>query len=637
MNRCSLQHYNLIYITTLCYAIFASNSLMAETHSHGSDNTAAAAHTDVHVKKSETVAHVAENPHPPRVTLPSDLDFSKFTHAGFLKLRRDLIDTVYESNTGLSSSQETTDALLSLAELYLAHAMAVEGQSIVFEYEGKTLTDKQSARIATLAIAVHILDPWDMALSEASILLLEGSDKWPRHALFKSLYFARKNAPEKARVFLAEAAEDILVFPEPIKEIALPNLLNAAIDLGDWKTARRLAEAFVETPRLNKGSAYHYFLGRTAENGHDYLVAFDHYVKATAGLDHWSQLASLSLVKMGTATKTLTPQDTRALLEQIRFAWRGTALSSEVFKLLVMTELSLNDIPAALEVLGEIIYINDDTDAVKAAKEKSDVLLTSFYTDGASGEISLGKFMNGHKRITQDYRFHKGFDQFSEKFADRLFAIGATNEAAFEYKTTYNYLSVAQDLGLFEVTPEQLDKLHLKQATALMRGGQYDLAEPILTFGPESTDPKILDQFTFLKAEVFTQTGKFESILETQAHAPSIDYLRIKADAYFSMEDWQNAAKTYCIIWKRMENDLLFTDTLNLFLSAYRNNDSQLTIKLAKAFPDLTKIPQWQQIADWLAEDRNAINVLQKDTITTDISNASRVLDVMEIINTSSQ
>lgn len=610
---------------------------MAETVSHGADNTATTARTDVQAEKPEVAVPAADSLHPSGLALPSELDFSKITDAGFLKLRRDMIDAVYESDTGVSLSQETNDAFLGLAELYLAHAMAVEGQSVVIELEGKTLTKKQTARTAALAIAVHLFDPWRMDLSEASILLLEGSDKWPRHALFRSLYYVRKDTPEKARSFLAEAVDDLLVFPEPIKEMVLPDLLNAAIDLNDWETARKLAEIIVKTPRLNKGSAYHYLLGRTAENGHDYLVAFDHFVKATKGLDRWSQLASLSLVKMGVTTKTLVSQDVRTLLEQIRFAWRGDTLSAEVLRLLVKAELSLNDIPAALEVLGEIIYLNDDVDAVKTAKEQSDVLLTSFYTDGASGEISLGKFMNGHKRITQDYRFHKGFNRFSEKFADRFFAIGASNEAALEYKTTYNYLSVAQDLGLFEVTSEQLDKLQLKQVVALMRGGQYDLAEPILAFGPESADPDILDQFTFLKAEAFTQTGKLQSIVETEAREPSIDYLRIKADAYFSMEDWQNAAKTYCIIWKRMENDLLFTDTLNLFLSAYRNNDSPLTIRLAKAFPDLTKIPQWQQIADWLVEERNATNVLQKDTITTGISDASRVLDVMETINISSQ
>lgn len=637
MNRCSLRRYRFIYIATLCCAVFAPNSLIAETVSHGGEDAAAAAHTDVRDEKPEAVALVADNPQPSSLALPSDLDLSKVTNVGFLKLRRDLIDAVHESATGLSSSQETTDTILSLAELYLAHAMAVEGQSIVIELEDRDLTEKQKARTAALAIAVHIFDPWDMALSEASILLLEGADKWPKHALFRSLYYAKKGTPEKARPFLTEAVKDIQAFPEPIKEMALPDLLNTAIDLGEWEAARTLAAFFVETPRLNKGSAYHYLLGRTAKNGRDYLVAFDHFVEATKGLDQWSQLASLSLVKMGLATKTLTPADARTLLEQIRFAWRGNALSSEVLKLLVKTELSLNDIPAALEVLGEIIYINDDADAVKAAKEQSNVLLNLYYEDGASGKISLSKFMNGHKRITQDYRFQEGYDLFSERFADRFFAIGASNEAAFEYETTYNYLSVAQDLGLFEVTSERLDKLHLKQVAALMRGGQYDLAEPILTLGPESTAPEILDQFTFLKAEVFTRTGKLQSILETQAHKPSIDYLRIKAHAYFSMENWQNAAKTYYIIWQRMGNDTLFTDTLNLFLSAYRNNDSQLTIKLAKAFPDLTKIPQWQQIADWLVEDRSATSVLQKDTITTGISDASRVLDVMETINTSSQ
>lgn len=617
----------------MCCVVAVPNSLVAEPVLHGVDTVAPA----IHDEKSEMVAPVMDNPQPPSTVLPSGPDFSKATHTEFLELRRDLIEDVHESDTGLSSSPETTNALLGLADLYLAHALVKEGQSIIIGLEGRTLSEKQTARIAGLSIALGILDPWGMEMSEANILLLEGSGKWPGHALFRSLYYAKKDAPQKAAPFLAEALADVLIFPEPIQEMVLPDLLNAAIELGDWKVARRFAEIFMETPNLNEGSAYHYLLGRTAENGQDYLNAFDHYVKATRGLDHWSRLASLSLVKMGVATKTLTPQDVRAMLEQIRFAWRGDALSAEVMNLLVKAELSLHDIPAALEVLGEILYMNDDVDVVEDAKQQANLLLTSYYEDGASGKISLAKFLSGHKRITHDYRFQEGFDHFSEKFADRFFVIGASNEAAFEYETTYNYLSVAQDLGLFEVTSKRLDQLRLKQATALLRGGQYDLAEPILAFGPESTDPGILDQFTFLKAEAFALTGNLQSVLETQAHEPSIDYLRIKADAYFSMADWKNAAQTYSIMWKRVGNDLLFTDALNLFLSAYRNNDSPLTQKLAKVFPNLTKIPQWHQIADWLVEKRDVVNVLQKEAITTGISDATRVLDVMEVINTSSQ
>lgn len=621
-----MRYYLFIYLTTLCSAVFMPGFLTAGTALHEADTKAAS----VRAEKTETMVPVAESHQQSDIT-PFVAD------AGFLETSRNLIAAVYESDDGLSSAQETTNALLDLADLYFNYALVAEGQSIITGIEDKTLSEKQTARLSELSVALNIIDPWGMELSEANISLLEGPSEWPRHALFRSLYYIKKNMPEKAQPFLTEALEDIQGLRVYVKELMLPDILNAAIDLGDWEVARTSAEIFMESPTLNKGSAYHYLLGRTAENGRDYLVAFDHFVKATEKLDSWSQLAGLSLVKMGLATKTLTPRDARTLLEQIRFAWRGDALSYDAQILLTKVELLLNDIPAALEVLGEIIYMNEDEDRFSKAIEQANGLLTSYYEDGLSGKISLAKFLSGHKRIAQDFRFQEGFDRYSEMFADRFLAIGASNEAAYEYETIYNYLSVAQDLGLFEVTSKRLDQVRLKQVAAYLRGGQYDHAEPILAYGPESADPDMQDQFTFLKAEIFTQTGNLQSFIDAKVQEPSIDYLRIKAEVYFSMEDWNEAVKVYCIIWKRMGNDILFTDTLNLFISAYRNNDSQLTIRLAKAFPDLTKVPRWQQIADWLVEERNAVNILQKDTITTGISDASRVLDVMEVINTSSE
>lgn len=633
MNRCSLSSYSFILLTILSWAVSQPNSLVAEAISHKVDNSAVV----VDAKKPKQVTVIVDEPQPPGVVLPSGLNFSTVTHAGFLETFQELVGGVHEGDAGLSTSQETTDALLGLAELYLAHAMIMEGQSIVVGLEGTALSQEQAARRAALSIALSVFDPWGMVMSEADILRLEAAEAWPKKALFRSLYHMKKDELEKARPFFGDVPADVSSLPDPIKEMVLPDLLSAAIDLEDWEAARGLAEMFLENENLKDGSAYHYLLGRTAENGQDYLVAFDYYIKSAQGLDRWAQLAGLSLVKMGMATKTLPLQDAHTLLSQIRFAWRGDAIAREVMDLLIQVELSLHDIPAALEVLGETIYINEDVDMVKAAKERSNLLLASYYKEGVSGKIPLTKFLDGHKRITHDYRFQEGFDLFSESFADRFLAIGASNEAAFEYETMYNYLSVAQDLGLFDVSSERLDQLRLKQVRALLRGGQYDLAEPILALGAQSTDPDIVNRFILLKAESFALNGNLQSIVDTQLSEPPIDYLRIKANAYFSMADWKNAAKTYHIIWNRMGNELLFTDTLNLFIAAYRNNDSALTVKLAKAFPSLTNIPQWQQIADWMVEKRDVVDVLQKDAIAADILNASRVLDVMKSINAPSQ
>jgi len=625
---------NLVNLGAFCCAIFVPGVLMAET----------AAPVLVEAMAGASLTHkpviaemTAESAPEFDIVLPIAVDFSKVTDKGFIEKRRNLVKAVQESGAGLSTSLGTSNALLSLSEFYLAHAMTVESHSILEKLDVMKLSAEQNARKAGVSIAVSLLNPWGVDLSETNRMLLEEAGDWPNHALFRALYFSRMGEIEKAGAYLSGAMGDLLTFPEPIKEIVLPKLLEVSVYLKDWEVAKEFAKLITLNPNLNEGSAYNYLLGRTAEYGGDYLVAFDRYVKATEGFDRWSQLARLSLIRMGVKTKTLTPQDVRNMLEQSRFAWRGDALALETMGLLVEAELALQDIPAALEVLGEIIYNNRNLVTVSKAKDQANLLLMAYYADGMSGKISISKFLKGHRRIGPDYRFQKGFDSFSEKFADRFFVIGASNEAAVEYETTYNYLSVAQDLGLFPVSLERLDQLRLKQVKALIRGGQYDAAGLIVGYGAESSNTEIQNEFTLLKVKVFNLTGNTESILKTKTREPSIDYLRIKAEAYFSMADWKNAVKTYGILWKRQGRDLLFTDALNLLLSAYRENDVELALRVAKVFPDLTEAPQWPSIANGLVEKRDAIGVLKNDRILNQISETSRILDVMEVINTSSQ
>jgi len=623
MNRCILRRFRFIYFASLCCAVAIPRPLLADF----AVNMASQAHMD-------KPAPIAKKPDEP---LPSGLDFSAVSGGGFLEMRRDLIASVYESSDGLSTSKETTGALIQLATFYLAHGLVAEGQSIIENLDRATLSEEQTARLEGISIALNVLDPSGLAVSKADITFLEGQKDWPGQALFRSLYFIKKGEPETAAQYLANTTKDVLAVPEVIQEMILPKLLEAAIDLGKWEEARKFAELITQISTLNEGSAYHYLLGRTAEHGQDYLVAFEHYVKASGTLDRWSQLARLSLVKIGLKTHTLTPQDARGMLEQIHYAWHGDALAAETMDLLVTTELFLDDIPAALELLGGIIYINDDTDAVEKAKQQSNLLLEKYYSDGVAGKTSLTEFLPGHKSIAPDYRFQEGFDVFSEKFANMLLDIGASNEAANEYETTFNYMSVAQDLGLFDVPEQRLDQLRLKQVAALLRGGQYDSAEPILALGAKSDDADIQNAFQMQRVNFFNLTGNAQSVLKTSAPEPSINYLRIKADAYFSLEDWENATKTYCTLWERQGNDLIFMDASNLLLSAYRSNNRALVLKLAKAFPDLTSLLQWQQIAASLAKKHNATNILQKDVVTKGISDAAHVLDVLDTINTSSQ
>lgn len=567
----------------------------------------------------------------------STLDRDKFGTDGFLKTRRRLVQKITEGESGLSLSAENIKALLDLAEFFLSHAFLVESRSILTSLEPASLSPEQMDRKQIISLAVSLLNPMEKPLSEKEIQTLEALDAWPRKTLFLSLHYIGTDQPQKAKPLLEQAAKEVAMLSTSIQELTLPQLLETAINTKSWAAAKEFAKLVTEHSHLKDSSAYQYLLGKTSAAGEDYLVAFDNFVKASEGTDQWAQRARLALVELGTKTNTLSPEDARELLSESRFLWRGDALALKTLDRLVEAELAVNDVPAALEVLGEIIYINLDEDSTQAAKEHANILIKDYYEKGAAGKIELSQFILGHQRISNDYRFQAGYSKFSELFADRMFQIGASSEAAREYDTTYNYLSVAQDLGLFDVEAEKLDKLRVKQVKALMRGGQYDEALSVLASGPQSQKQELVDEFTFLKVELFSHIGDMSELLKEKAHEPSADYLRIKAKAYIAMEDWKNALETYRQLWAQENGSLSFTEAVNMLLAAYHEKDADLALKLVKTFPDLTDAPQWQEIATGLFSKNEVDGILRKEVVSGNISKASRVLDVMDIINTSSQ
>ncbi len=564
------------------------------------------------------------------------LDIEKFGTGGFLQTRRQLIQAIGEGKTGLSLSSENIEALLDLAEFFLSHGFLQESRSILGSLETASLSQEQMNSQQIMSLAVSILNPMETTLPEKELQILETQNEWSQQPLFQAVYYNKIGNLKKAKPFLKPAAKELGALSASIQERTLPQMLESAIKTKNWGAAKEFALLISKNSHLKDSSSYQYLLGKTAEAGKDYLVAFENYVNASEGEDQWAQRARLALVELGIKTKTLDTEDVLELLTQSRFMWRGDALATKTLERLVDAELAANDIPAALEVLGEIIYNNLDEASTQAAKDHANILLREYYEDGAAGKIEVTKFIFGHRRIANDYRFQAGYGKFSELFADRMYQIGATSEAAGEYDTTYNYLSVAQDLGLFEVEAERLDKLRLKQVKALLRGGRYEDALPILSYGPHSTSQELIDEFTFLKVELFNDTGDLKEVVKEKAFKPSSKYLSIKAKAYFSMEDWKNALDTYNLLWAQDDGSFSLTEAVNMLLAAYHEKNVDLALKLVKTFPDLTDAPQWQEIASGLFRGKEMDDVLRKSTISGNLSDAARILDVMDIINTSS-
>lgn len=565
--------------------------------------------------------------------LPPAFDLSRHEGVPFLKQRAAL----QASLAATQADAQKTAALFDLAEFYLAQAMVPEGRSILSGLEDLPLTPVGAARRDAIAIGLDLVDPFGGPLAEPARKRLEhGWAGWPDRPLFLVLERIRERDLAGAAPHLEGAVERLGTYPAPVEAAILPGLLEAALEAHQWRLARDLAARFDTHPELRDGSAYHFLLGRAAQEGGEFVAAFDSYARVAAGSDLWAQRARLALVRLGQEAGALGDEDARTLLTQARRIWRGDSLALEALQALAEVDIALGDTVAALEVLSEITASAPDGPAATAAREQAHELLDAYYARAAAGEMPLSEFLAGHRQISLDYRFEDGFDAMAEIFARRFLSAGASDVAAREYGLIHDYLSVSRDLGLREVAPAQLDALRLKQAEALLTGGQYEAAAAVLARGIDTDSAALKDRLNLLRAQLFDATGEPGLVLETQVLRPSEDYLRLKAEAHFAREDWAAAKAAYARLWHRQGAALRFADAIKLVLAAHRAGDPDMTLALAEAFPDLTDIPQWSEIARSLMQEPPAVQPLRQEAARARVEQARKTLERLRAIDTAS-
>lgn len=532
------------------------------------------------------------------------------------------------SNAQWGMSAATTDALLALARLQYRHGFGPEGLSILQGLDAANLTDEQDMRRATMELALGLIDPRrDVPLTDRARALLDqaGAD-WPDQRMFKALDAVKHQNFREARDFLPDARDRLTLLPEGYQEAVLPGLLEAAIATEQWRVARDFALEFRKHQMLTDSGAFHYLLGRAAEAGGDVLAAFDSYVEAGETHNLYGHRARTALIALSLQRDYIDFQEARVLLQQESQKWRGDDYALAVLKDLAALDQADADKVGAIHTLGTIIDRFPDSSEAGLARQKARSLIAEVYDEGVSGKMPISDFLQAHRVIAPDFRFEPGFDAQAERFANRFLAVGSTLVAAQEYEAVHDHLAVARDLGLAEVEDQRLDELRLKQARALTMGGQYDTALTVLRDPLMSGMSDLDDERAQLLAQLYADTGQSAAVLETAITHPNVDFLRLKADAYFDRGEWAEAQATYQEIWDEVGAELPLEDGIQFLLSAYRANDLSTTATLTRAFPDLTKIPQWAAIAEGLVDPAAELWPLRTDTARQRMDAATRAL-----------
>lgn len=560
----------------------------------------------------EGVAADAATAHQPLASTPQ-------CYGGHRAALRRLAETQEADRTPTHPSRAVEH--LELAEDYFEKGLILEAWSFAEDISDEALPpDLATKRLQLLAMAT-VLDPRPGAKPQVADSAFEAM---PKRAVFQALAHARAGRAAQAAASLADHIDDLTSLPVAIRARALPYLLLSAIEANDWITSRALVVAFQDHPALAGSAAFSYLLGHTALQNGERLRAFDHFTAASGSADKWGHRARLQMVDLAVAHGGVTAKEHEHMLMRIYGAWRLGPEASGTLLRIEDLQMQQGNRLGALQTLSTLMTNHAGSEEALEARGRARLILAEFYRRLIKDGADLNTVIKSHEEVASDYRFFEGFDVYAEMFADHLLSVGLSGRAAQEYRLTGEYLAAAKSLGLFETQSERTDALRLKEAEALLEGGQIARAKGILEVSLSVDAPRMVARLASLRAVYFARTGETLSEAEATSARPS-GFIRELAEQYFEAEQWDLARLEYLKLARVMGDDLATPDAVNLFLAAERSGDAALS----KVLGDLVaQRPDFDQasVAAGLNIAAETDDKIRRKTLDAVVERAERVL-----------
>lgn len=549
-------------------------------------------------------------------------DFARHTNSRFLADQSAAIQKLSSAQT----REQLQDARMDVAELYLAHLMLPEGQSVLDAVVPEYLNGAEKRRWGALSAAFRLMDGKPLAKDAQESPLVAANKAWPDYDFWMAMQAIRARDGAGITAHLQAAYKRLGTYPKVYAETCLPIFLNAALDTQQWDLAKSIAEGFDAYPDLKAQAVYPYLLGRAAQLVKRPERAYQAYSNAADLSGPYARKAVLALVDLGLADRSVTPEKAQKLLQGNLARWRGGEIELETLRRLARVDREIGDWPGLLMTLGRITRDFPHSPDAEPAQRQADSLLAGYYPFAMSGKLPLAQLLDTHRRITPYYRLDDTFEAQSEALADHLLKLGATALAAQEYARIGATLELVQAKKVWQVAPGRIARVRIGEAAALAAGGQYKEAAAVLAqVGmPDKPDE---DRFNSLKAEVYMALGDAGKVAGTKVDDPDAAYIRTLAQAQFDKGEWSGATAAYGRLWKRHPRDFAGADAINLMLAAYRAGDRMTAEKVAEAFPELGNSPEWSAFAAGLLKTPAGISPLKLQAADARLESAGQVID----------
>ncbi|WP_146010248.1 hypothetical protein [Acidimangrovimonas sediminis] len=548
--------------------------------------------------------------------------FARHTDARFLDERRAGQEALIAAHT----PEGLQEARMQLGALYLAHLMLPEARGLLDAVDAGALDAAGRARLGALKAGVTIMAGQPLPAAFDQSPLAPGNLGWPDYPFWAALNAIRAKDAVTSRNDLAQALARLPAYPPVYARACLPLFFSAALDLGDWALAQRVAEAFDAHPGLKEDPAYSYLLGRAALGVNRPDRAAEAFARAAAGRGPYARRAVLAAVDLGLADKSLKPRAAQALLHDTLARWQGGEIGLGTLRRLVAVDRRLGDWPDMLLTLGRLLRDHPQSEDAALAGKQAEGLIGAYYKFALQGKVPLETLLSLHRRLIPLYRFDPAFETASETLADHLLRLGATAMAADEYGRIYDTLRLGAEGGRWPQDPARLAGLKLGEAEAQAAGGRWDAASATLAAAGRMPAP-LAGRAALLGARIQTALGQPGAAAHVGVEVSTPDDLRMLGRAAIDAGDWSGAARRFGALRRDHPKDFTEADAINLLLASWRDGDRATARDLARAYPDLGGSAHWGQIAATLLAEPEGPAPLRRARARAQLDGAQKMID----------
>lgn len=437
------------------------------------------------------------------------------------------------ANVAATKLVEHNNAQMNLAQFYLAHGLAAEARgvlNIMAEADSNVINDPYF--IGLSGVTNYFL----FRLGEAEKDLSSNSLNNDSHAkLWLAAAKARQNRWKESLTLFDSGLAVLGKYAPEIRAEMRILAGTAALAMGENDRAEReLNNVKIETlPRELAGEARLLQASLLEKKGKN-DAALDVFDKVIAAHYRPTETqARLARILLLNKMNSLDNSKTIELLEALRYAWRGDDFELKVLEALGSRYAAIGSFRDALTVMRSAVTYYPDTERSARIADRMNEVFSDLYLRNGSDSMSAIKALALYYDFRELTPLGADGDEMIRRLGERLVAVDLLDEAIelLDHQVRFRLDGTAKaQVAVRLAVIQLLDKQPANALDTIRRTRQTRLPEDL-------THKRLI-----LEGRALSELTEYEQALELIAGLDDMEANLLRADIYWSAQDWPMAA-----------------------------------------------------------------------------------------------